>query len=169
MRFQGSSNEANWANGGQVLMAFFSLFYFFVRCLLQLNVYLIQQLPATMHARIDADIFLRAFTMMNNGERVNAGTWSTAPNGSGSAYWAAEDNPAEPVVVPEGDLAIATLREEHIKQWNDHVYAASAMMPSQLDRDVRCQTHAGQRGRRNAKKNATNSKLFSLSFVAPDY
>jgi len=60
-----------------------SHFNFFVRGLLQLCSYLIQQLPSRYKITIDPNLFLSAFTMEdNNGERVQATSWSGAPDGS---------------------------------------------------------------------------------------
>lgn len=46
LELQHYSNEANWAQDGHILMRPFSHFNFFVRSLLQLCSYLIQQLPS---------------------------------------------------------------------------------------------------------------------------
>jgi hypothetical protein len=60
-----------------------SHFNFFVRGLLQLCSYLIQQLPSRYKISINTDLFLSAFTMEdNNGERVRATSWPGAPDGS---------------------------------------------------------------------------------------
>ena len=60
-----------------------SHFNFFVRGLLQLCSYLIQQLPSRYKITINTDLFLSAFTMEDdNGEQVQATSWSGAPDGS---------------------------------------------------------------------------------------
>jgi len=77
------SNEANWAQDGQVLMQPVSHFNFFVRGLLQLCSYLVQQLPIRYKVLINPETFLSAFTMQDDdGERVQARSWAGAPDGS---------------------------------------------------------------------------------------
>jgi hypothetical protein len=77
------SNEANWAQDGQVLMQPISHFNYFVRGLLQLCSYLVQQLPTKYKVLIKPETFLSAFTMEDeDGERVQARSWTGAPDGS---------------------------------------------------------------------------------------
>jgi hypothetical protein len=60
-----------------------SHFNFFIRGLLQLCSYLVQQLPVKYKVSIDTEVFLSAFTVQDdNGERVRATSWSGAPDGS---------------------------------------------------------------------------------------
>jgi hypothetical protein len=60
-----------------------SHFNFFIRSLLQLCYYLIQQLPTHYKVLIDADMFLSAFSMVNDeDERVKGSSWKGAPDGS---------------------------------------------------------------------------------------
>lgn len=82
LELQHYSNEANWAQDGHILMRPFSHFNFFVRSLLQLCSYLIQQLPSQYKITIKPDIFLSAFTMEADGDRVQATPWPGAPDGS---------------------------------------------------------------------------------------
>lgn len=77
------SNEANWAQDGQVLMQPVSHFNYFVRGLLQLCSYLVQQLPTKYKVLIKPEIFLSAFSMEDeDGERMQASAWTGAPDGS---------------------------------------------------------------------------------------
>jgi hypothetical protein len=83
LELQHYSNEANWAQDGHVLMQPISHFNFFVRGLLQLCSYLVQQLPTQYKVSINPETFLSAFTMENDdGERVQARSWVGAPDGS---------------------------------------------------------------------------------------
>jgi hypothetical protein len=83
LKLQDYTNEANWAQDGHILMQPFSHFNFFVRSLLQLCSYLVQQLPTQYKISIKSDVFLSAFTMENEeGERVQATPWTGAPDGS---------------------------------------------------------------------------------------
>jgi hypothetical protein len=85
LELQRYTNEANWAQDGHVLMQPFSHFNFFIRGLLQLSSYLVQQLPARYKISINPDLFLSAFTMENDaGERVSATSWTGAPDGTAS-------------------------------------------------------------------------------------
>jgi hypothetical protein len=53
-----SCNVANWAQDGEVLLDDDKLFKFFVRSLLQANVYFICQLPLRFNAQVTPDDFL---------------------------------------------------------------------------------------------------------------
>jgi hypothetical protein len=60
-----------------------SHFDFFVRGLLQICSYLVQQLPTPYKVLINPEVFLSAFTMEDeDGERVRARSWAGAPDGS---------------------------------------------------------------------------------------
>ena len=73
-----------------------SHFNFFVRGLLQICSYLVQQLPTPYKVLINPDVFLSAFTMEDeDGERVQARSWAGAPDGS--AYDTTLDAGLEPV------------------------------------------------------------------------
>lgn len=154
-------------------MTMTSLFIFFIRSLLQICVYLIQQLPTDMEIEVEPRLFLHSFSMAGpNGERVTAGDWATAPNGSGSAHWAAESTDFEtqtPDPDPEGsnpEPRAPTLREEHIGEWNEHVRRACLFIPSLHNIDVLEKLTAhGQGGKRKAsKKSSCKCSSFNLKF-----
>jgi hypothetical protein len=102
LELQEYTNEANWAQDGQVLMQPVSHFNFFVRSLLQLCSYLVQQLPTKYKILIDPNVFMSAFSMVNDeGERINASSWQGAPDGS--AYDThIEVSPDETIESPPG-------------------------------------------------------------------
>ena len=83
LELQKYSNEANWAQDGHILMQPVSHFNYFVRGLLQICSYLVQQLPTRYRVLINPDIFLSAFTMEDeDGKRMQAKSWVGAPDGS---------------------------------------------------------------------------------------
>lgn len=97
-----------------------SHFNYFVRGLLQICSYLVQQLPPRYRVLINPDIFLSAFTMENeDGERVQAKSWVGAPDGS--AYDTNLDAGVETTTMPmdtSGDQ----------EQPNDNVHAGRAVV-----------------------------------------
>lgn len=83
LELQEYTNEANWAQDGPVLLQPMSHFEFFIRSLLQLCSYLVQQLPASYKVLIKPDVFLSAFSIEDkDGTRVSVQPWATAPDGS---------------------------------------------------------------------------------------
>lgn len=100
-----------------------SHFNFFVRGLLQLCSYLVQQLPSRYKISIDTEVFLSAFTMEgNNDERVRATSWTGAPDGL--AY----DTNAEVGVDSNADMMdLTTDTTSNSREENDIVNADAAV------------------------------------------
>jgi hypothetical protein len=115
------SNETNWAQDGHILMQENSHFNFFVRGLLQLCSYLVQQLPSRYKISINTEVFLSAFTMEgNNSERVHATSWTGAPDGS--VY----DTNAEGSVDSDADMRDSRTDTTSNSREEDHVVNADA-------------------------------------------
>jgi hypothetical protein len=109
LELQKYSNEANWAQDGHVLMQPVSHFNYFVRGLLQICSYLVQQLPTRYRVLINPDIFLSAFTMEDeDGKRVQAKPWVGAPDGS--AYDTTPDTGVE--TATDGPMDTSSTREQ---------------------------------------------------------
>ncbi|KAI0091813.1 hypothetical protein BDY19DRAFT_904411 [Irpex rosettiformis] len=74
------TNSCHYAGDGWVTMEPPSLFNWMARGLLQQGHFALRQLPAYFKVEIDPDVFLSAFSMEVNGERVQADAWPLAPN-----------------------------------------------------------------------------------------
>lgn len=63
-------------------MTTFSLFNFFVRCLLLLVLMLCRQLPSSYDIHVDTKAFLNSFQANVNGELVRPSPWELRPSGA---------------------------------------------------------------------------------------
>lgn len=121
-------------------MSHFSLFNFFVRCLLQLCLYFCLQLPRAMNVRIDPIIFLSAFSMEQAEQseqtdsssmdvtRVNPNPWPLAPDGSGVLYWTRESTLTEELDSPALSPS-QTARMEALQSWQEYRRHRSIFVP----------------------------------------
>ncbi|EDR12557.1 uncharacterized protein LACBIDRAFT_312119 [Laccaria bicolor S238N-H82] len=77
-----TSNYANWASDGIVIMERKSLFWLFVCLLLQLCAFLLGQLSRMLGAHIDSTTFLSAFSFIDNdGKQYSLGPWVGTEDG----------------------------------------------------------------------------------------
>jgi hypothetical protein len=130
---------ANWAQDGEVLLDDDELFKFFVRSLLQANVYFIRQLPLRLHARVAPDDFLRAFTKAKDtdreenipkdiNERVDAGSWAFAPTG----YTRYPDAPEDDPTMTEADKRSKDARDDGVVEWTSVQKSARSICQQNL-------------------------------------
>ena len=147
LELQRYTNDANWAQDGQVLMKPFSHFNFFVRGLLQLCSYLAQQLPTRYKISIDAEVFLSAFSMVDDaGVRVKGSPWQGAPDGSAydthiesadatseSAQLEDDETPTQPTASSEASNSIVVRRQLALK-WIDHQEKRYRFLPIPVEK-----------------------------------
>lgn len=119
------------------------LFKFYVRSLLQANVYFLRQLPLRLNARINANTFLSSFTKAkhtdrtancsgNINERTDAGTWLYAPTG----YTQHPDAPDEDPAMSAVDRQCQVLRDEVRDEWIEGQRRNIKFMPSECNRKL---------------------------------
>ncbi|KAG5639927.1 hypothetical protein DXG03_002331, partial [Asterophora parasitica] len=108
------------------------------------NIYLLQQLPATMHVHFNSDKFLSTFTMWDEhtNQHVDAGTWGMAPNRSGGAACNGE--------VARQDFDLIYLCQQHIEEWKAHVSGICAFIPLQINQEEKS-AGTGYSGRQKEK------------------
>jgi hypothetical protein len=170
LELQHYSNEANWAQDGHILMQPYSHFNFFVRSLLQLCSYLVQQLPSQYKITIKPDVFLSAFTMEADGERVQATPWPGAPDGS--AYDTNVEQPdnnntealsaipssllGQPLGLQTGQFNSIVLKRQLALQWIERQKQCYQFLPVAVDQEpdwehIRNKINLGPHGARQAK------------------
>ncbi len=77
------SSHGNFANDGNIVMDDESLVRFYVRALLQSNLFFLRQLPSNLGITIDREQFLRSITMtINNEPQAVAAEWPEGPSGN---------------------------------------------------------------------------------------
>lgn len=123
-------NSATMTTDGPVLMSTPQLVQNVARHLLSHNSYIIRQFPHSLGVRIDPDVFLSAFSFVDdNGDQVNIGPWKTAPTGYSrprpSSSTADENTEEETEVDPDAgmtptDRAMHDTRQQYLTTWAIH-------------------------------------------------
>jgi hypothetical protein len=117
------------------------LFKFFIRSLLQANVYFICQLPLRLHARVTPDDFFRAFTKakytnreenvpVDINEHVDAGSWAYAPTG----YMHYSDAPEDDPTMSEADKHSKYAHDDGVVEWTNVQETFKKFIPAEFDR-----------------------------------
>lgn len=74
------SNHATHGQDGWIGLPPLELLNFLARSLLHISHWNLRQPPSSLQIELDPDIFLKAFSILENGKRVTADPWPTAPN-----------------------------------------------------------------------------------------
>jgi hypothetical protein len=98
-------------------------FEFIVRCLLQIVLFFVTQLPVSYEVQVDRDRFLSAFSIINDDVRVQVPPWPTGPG------WAPMEGQPRPLASPPNRV------EAQLPCSFPASYERSDVMPEMVDVD----------------------------------